>query len=110
MGSYYDIEPDMIEIIFPGGESRIISVGDEGCFFTTQNTYGNDDYRCGLFADKEGFPGNSDHSMKSLHGWRGTTNDRACYVEGWRRVENIEPRKRGVGFVVILSKDLSDSI
>ena len=36
-----------------------------------------------------GFGGNSDHTVKRYHGWRGTTDDWAIYARGVRRCLNV---------------------
>ena len=95
-----EIDPDPLMI---DGE-QIADSGDCGCL------YAGDDIRTattayvGMVSDPEGLGGNVDPSVKSLDGWRGTTNDIATYAMGWREVMSVEPRKRGVGWVAILSK------
>ena len=59
-----------------------------------------------LIRDPDGVGGNMDPSAKRLHGWRGTTNDVARHAHGWRRVQSIEPRKRGHGWRIVLSPDM----
>ena len=109
------IEPDLITVIFPdqGHTHREIRVGDEGCLATAKDISPNTllrgwptEYRVSLYAAPDGVGGNMDPKIKRLHGWRGTTNDWSSYAWGWRRVESITPRRRGVGYVVILSADL----
>ena len=94
-------------------EKREIRVGDEGCLSTSHNVSPDairsnrpTEYSAQLFADPNGIPGNMNSNITRLHGWRGTTCDRCSEAWGWRRVESIEPRKRGEGYVVILSVDL----
>ena len=93
--------------------SRPVQVGDAGCLVThhdvspdAQRLRGPTEYSAHVVNSPEGIPGNSNHAITRLHGWRGTSYDSYCDAWGWRRVESIEPRKRGVGWVVILSADL----
>jgi len=107
-------DPEPIMICGPDmTEERQIRVGDEGCMVTGEDVSpdalragGPTEYSVRLSTDREGIPGNSDPSIRRLHGWRGTTGDWYVDTWGWRRVESIEPRKRGIGYVVILSADL----
>ena len=103
-----DEEPDSIQICdHESGEGREIQVGDEGCFVTTEpETDTSTILSACLWDDPYGYPGNTNHNIYRLHGWRGTTGGEYCEAHGWRRVKSIEPRKRGVGYVVILSADM----
>lgn len=114
-GREFAIDPDPMTIVIPGGRwvQREIRVGDEGCLRVSHGVSPNamrsnnpTEYSASLYADADGVPGNSNSNISRLHGWRGTTGDSCCYAMGWRRVESIAPRKRGVGYVVILSADL----
>jgi len=44
-----------------------------------------------LYLD-EGFPGNSDHNIRSFHGWRGTTDDWSVNARGVRLCVSVERR------------------
>ena len=90
-----------------------INVGDEGCLVTGHSVSppalrvnGPTEYSVRLDINPKGIPGNSNASIRRLHGWRGTSDNWCVIARGWRRVESIEPRKRGIGYVVILSVDL----
>jgi len=37
----------------------------------------------------EGFPGNSDHSIRRFHGWRGTTDNCSVHAMGVRRCLSV---------------------
>ena len=91
-----------------GGPWSLIEVGDEGVLMICERLQRGHEQanRAYLLNEPDGAPGNTDHTVRRLHGWRGTTNDLVCDAHGWRRVESIEPRKRGHGFVAILSADL----
>ena len=89
--------------IIDGYDCRDAKVGDEGCLAVSYNTRG--DENLSAWMNTAGIAGNMGDAA-SLHGWRGTTNDRSTFARGWRRVESIAPRKRGLGWVMILSKDL----
>lgn len=60
----------------------------------------------------EGISANMDRNIKRYHGHRGTTDGRAVYAEGVRRVEEIISKKEiqygygGYSYKVRLSKDL----
>lgn len=113
-GEYDD--PERVTYELPGWDAprpREVVVGDVGCLVTTEDVSpdamrggGPTEYGARLWGDELGFPGNSDHDKCRLHGWRGTTNDVYVYAWGWRRVESIAPRKRGRGWVMVLSADL----
>lgn len=85
------------------GDEKEVTVGMEGCLAIGYNVIGDEDIDVWLV--NSGVPGNAGDGER-LHGWRGTTNDRSVAADGWRRVESITPRKRGLGWVAILSKDL----
>lgn len=46
-------------------------------------------------AGPNGVASNSDHTILSHSGWRGTTNDRAVYAHGLRRITNIRTLRSG---------------
>lgn len=81
-------------------------VNDEGCFVLYYDVFGDDNIEVALIENSTGVPGNLNHSICRLHGWRGATNNRACMAMGWRKVESVTPRKRGAGLVAIYSNDL----
>ena len=89
--------------IIDGYDCRDAKVGDEGCLGISYNTRG--DEHLAAWLTTAGIAGNMGDDV-TLHGWRGTTNDRSTFARGWRRVESIAPRKRGLGWVMILSADL----
>lgn len=74
-----------------------------GCLGISYNTLG--DEHLAAWLTTSGITGNMGGAA-TLHGWRGTTNDRSTFAKGWRRVESINPRRRGLGWVMILSADL----
>ena len=43
----------------------------------------------------DGIGGNSNRDIKRYHGWRGTTNDIACYAHGLRKITKIRELKNG---------------
>jgi hypothetical protein len=91
---------------------RPIERGDQGCLVSFEDVSPDGLRRStpytgvSMNGDPDGVPGNSDHTIKRLHGWRGTTDDASCQVWGWRRVISVEPLKRGLGWRVMLSVDL----
>ena len=89
--------------IIDGYDCRDAKVGDMGCLGISYNTLG--DEHLAAWLTTAGITGNMGDAA-TLHGWRGTTNDRSIFARGWRRVESINPRKRGLGWVMILSADL----
>jgi len=110
-GREYENEPEkMVMMQHPdtNEEDDFVRVGDKGVLVTTENEYGDDDLKAWMWGDEDGYPGNSNREIKERNGWRGTTNGRACYAHGYREVLEISPRKRGVGFYVILSEEISD--
>lgn len=68
---------------------------------------GDKNPRLVLLADNgEGFGGNSDHTIKSYHGWRGTTDDWAFYAKGLRRCLSVTVAgKRSRKVRVVFGKD-----
>ena len=95
--------PDPFMIEFPeSGISRPAVVGDEGCL-TRGAAESESDTDASLYHDLDGIPGNCNQAVKRLDGWRGTTDGWRVTADGWRQVLSVEPRKRGVGWVVILS-------
>jgi len=78
-------------------------VGDEGCFAVSYNTIGDEDPF--VWLSRSGLKGNMGDARR-IHGWRGTTNNRSIAARGWRKVESIQERKRGLGWVATLSPDL----
>jgi hypothetical protein len=98
-GDYAD---DLEIIVDADYHSRPVRVGDEGCLSVS----GRDGCEDHAYLYPTAIPGNSNHRITRYHGWRGTTCDVACYARGWRRVESVEPRKRGRGLAIVLSADL----
>ena len=95
---------------------RAVRVGDEGCVGIATNVspdsirdgHDNENFcRVYMTANPEGISGNSNHHVRRLHGWRGTTNDSSIEADGWRRVLEIRPTKTGIGWRVVLSEDLN---
>ena len=56
----------------------------------------------------EGYPGNSDNTIKRFHGWRGTTNDIAVYAHGVRVCTKsiIKNYKSSIHYIVEFCTDL----
>jgi hypothetical protein len=54
----------------------------------------------------DGIPGNANHSVKRYHGWRGTTDDIACYAHGVREIESIAHTSNPDYLRVRVGKDL----
>lgn len=108
--------PPMITLDHDGGlYCRPPEEGDEGCLASTYYvgpTYWVDGEMrdplpsAHLATHPEGIAGNSDPSIRRLHGWRGTWNDWATNARGWRKVLSYQPRKRGIGWRLVLSEDL----
>ena len=88
------------------GNERNAIAGDCGCLVISRNVSGDEDISAFLFASEVGMPGNMNPAICRLHGWRGTTGNRESHAYGWRRVESITPRKRGIGCIVLFSEDL----
>lgn len=100
--------PAPLAIIDDLGGEREARPGDAGCLAESYSTAAGGDKRAvWLCANPAGIPGNIDRS-RALTGWRGTTDGRAVIAHGWRRIISIEPRKRGIGWVAIMSRDLGD--
>lgn len=53
-----------------------------------------------------GVGGNMDSSVKRLHGWRGTTNDRSVYACGVHKITNARPLKTQDAVRLTLGPDL----
>ena len=92
------------------GKERTLQADDEGVLLCTEdhrpvpeNRRQEPYYRLRL-AD-EGVPGNTNPNIRRYHGWRGTTQDRALYALGYRRVLESRPVTRGQGWRVVLSAD-----
>lgn len=88
------------------------NVGDEMCVGISDDVSPNA-CRSGIVRqfllttdNRGGFSGNSDRSIRRLHGWRGTTNDSSVTAHGWRRIEESAPLKRGRGWRTVFSADL----
>ncbi len=101
---WYDPEVQIGMCIYTGDIRRNVRVGDEGVLVERQY-FRSDAVDAYLWADPDGVPGNSNPAIKRLNGWRGTTNDVATFARGWRQVESISPRKRGVGVNIVLSAE-----
>jgi len=93
-------------------KSRTAQVGDEGCLSIITDVSPNalrdgcDTVSADLLPNEGGIPGNSNSDIERLHGWRGTTNDSQVMAWGWRRVLDVQPLKRGRGWMFRLSADL----
>lgn len=80
--------------------------GNSGCMVINRNVSGDENIFFYLVGNETGAPGNMNPAVCRLHGWRGTTNNRASYAYGWRKVLSVSPRKRGAGYTVLFSADL----
>lgn len=106
VGGDLEYMPAPLAIVDDLGGEREARPGDTGCLVESYNTTSSDDKRAvWLDTDPAGIAGNLG-GTRALTGWRGTTDDRAVIAHGWRRVISIEPRKRGIGWVAILSRDM----
>lgn len=105
LGGDLEYMPAPLDIVDDLGDEREARPGDAGCLAESYSVAGGDDKRAvWLGTNPAGIMGNG--GDRALTGWRGTTDDRAIIAHGWRRVISIEPRKHGVGWVAILSRDL----
>ena len=76
--------------------------------YSTDTTENGSDMMVWREDNGEGFPGNSDPSIKCYHGWRGTYNDTAFYACGLRRCLAIrETGKRSRRTVIVFGRDLA---
>lgn len=106
LGGEVEYTPAPLTIVDDCGDERDAIPGDAGCLAESYSVAGGDDKRAvWMGSNPAGICGNASNE-RALFGWRGTTDDRAVVAQGWRRVLSIEPRKRGVGWVAILSRDL----
>ena len=106
LGGDLEYMPAPLDIVDDLGGEREARPGDAGCLAESYSTAAGGDKRSvWLGANPAGIAGNL-RGTRALTGWRGTTDDRAVIAHGWRRVISIEPRKRGIGWVAILSRDL----
>lgn len=106
LGGDLEYMPAPLGIVDDLGGEREARPGDAGCLAESYSTAAGGDKRSvWLDANPAGICGNMSNA-RALTGWRGTTDDRAVIAHGWRRVISIEPRKRGIGWVAILSRDL----
>jgi len=104
LGGDMEYTPAPLAFVYDWG-ARDAKPGDAGCLAESYSVAGGDDKRAvWLGTNPAGIMGNG--GDRALTGWRGTTDDRAIIAHGWRRVISIEPRKHGVGWVAILSRDL----
>ena len=91
---------------------RTAEVGDEGCLSITESVSpdamraGDETVSAHLMPNEGGIPGNSNGDIECLHGWRGTNGDMRVVGWGWRRVLDVQPVKRGRGWMFRLSADL----
>lgn len=55
----------------------------------------------------EGFPGNSDRSVRRFHGWRGTTDDVSVYAHGVRKCLSVTRREfaKSVRYRIVFGAD-----
>ena len=112
----YAIEPSPMMIQHAELRDPVpVQEGDEGCLAwyvdvspdAVRNSGAPINYcPLSLFVQPEGLRGNCDRNIRRLHGWRGTSNDVYKTACGWRRVEKIEKRARGIGRRITLSVDL----
>ena len=80
-----------------------VEVGQERTLIECHGTLTGDTwYRLG---GSSGVGGNTDNSIRRYHGWRGTTNAKATYACGLRRIEAIRKCKTG-GYTITVSRDL----
>ena len=106
LGGDLEYMPAPLDIVDDLGDEREARPGDAGCLAESYSVAGGDDNRAvWLGTNPAGIAGNL-RDTRALTGWRGTTGDRAVIAHGWRRVISIEPRKRGIGWVAILSRDM----
>lgn len=56
----------------------------------------------------DGFPGNSDRTIKCYHGWRGITNDISTHAYGLRKILKVSSIDMGVdfGYKITVGPDL----
>lgn len=83
------------------------SVGEDGCFYTSEKDTSSTPYICGLNKNPDGISGNMNKEIRKFHGWRGSTCGSSTYAHGWREVLVSEKMKRGNGWRTVLSEDLS---
>ena len=105
LGGDLEYMPAPLVIVDDLGDEREARPGDAGCLAESYSVAGGDDKRAvWLGTNPAGIMGNG--GDRALTGWCGTTDAVAIIAHGWRRVISIEPRKHGVGWVAILSRDL----
>lgn len=105
LGGDMEYTPAPLAVVYDWG-SHDAKPGDAGCLAESYSVAAGGDKRSvWLGTNPAGIRGNLSNE-RALTGWRGTTDDRAVIAHGWRRVISIEPRKRGIGWVAILSRDL----
>ena len=104
LGGDMEYTPAPLAFVYDWG-ARDAKPGDAGCLAESYSVAGGDDKRAvWLGTNPAGIMGNG--GDRALTGWCGTTDAVAVIAHGWRRVISIEPRKHGVGWVAILSRDL----
>lgn len=62
---------------------------------------GSDTPEFSLVFDLDGVPGNSNHNIKQIHGWRGTTNNMSVDAYGEREIIKIRKLKNGTIAVTV---------
>lgn len=67
---------------------------------------GSDTPEFSLVFDLDGVPGNLNHNIKQIHGWRGTTNNMSVYAYGEREIIKIRKLKNGT-IAVTVGADIS---
>ena len=93
-------------------EVESIKAGDHVLVYSREHILkGWEEYRISKRFAETGYPGNSDPSYKTFHGWRGTTSDVAVYALGVYRVRSVEDtrnwrQKSGCLKIVLDKKDL----
>lgn len=89
-------------------DDEIFKVGDEVVLVETINELTN----VSTFEPRiatDGIGGNMDNNVKRYHGWRGTTNNKALFAHGLRRIlkiEDVEDVYNINTFKITVGKDL----
>lgn len=85
-----------------------ISPGDKVLVYSREDILrGGEEFRISKRFAESGYPGNTDPSVKTFHGWRGTTNDISVYAHGVYSVKSVSREDgefRGQYLKVVLNR------